>query len=251
MKKFCLLSVIACFFAGIVFTGCDNDDDGPGVSSINSITAKVEKGSEFDLDVVKAVMIFGDEEEYIVAEGNYTNGGFTIILPSEVDDRYLEGIGDDMPEGIKISNASARIGAINLEGYKNDVYEDYFFHAKIEISDKIFSLIAGGFVYVDRDVTVTGSHSEPIEDSDFTLTVTFNTLFKRGWNAVYASLAMSEKEPNIITVRAVTKNPGGLKWYYAGGEMDLLDLLPIQPVTIGSAINGQQMLPIFQKSGIQ
>ena len=250
MKKFCLSSVIACIFAGIVFTSCNNDDDGPGVSSITSITAQVEKGSEYDLDVVKAVMYYGAEDEYIVAEGGYKNGGFTIVLPSEVDGRYLEDIGEDMPEGIKISNASARIGAINLEGYKNEDYVDYFFHAKIEITEKVFSLIGGGFIYVDKDVTITGSYSEQTEDG-INLSITFNTLFKRGWNAMYASFSMSDKDPTI-TVRVVTKNPGGLKWYFAGGELDIFDLLPFQPeILIDSAINEQKILPKFQKSGIR
>ena len=252
MKKFCLLNVIACIFAGIVFISCDKSDDDPGVSSITSITAQVVKGSDYDLDNVKAVMYYGNDEKYMVAEGRYEIDKFTIILPSEVNGKYLENIGDDMPDGIKISDASASIGAISIEGYKSGDYVDDFYYAKIEIgiTEKSLSLIGGGFIYVDKDVTITGSYSEKTDDG-MTLNVSFNVFLKKGWNIMYALLSMSDKNP-AITIKAVTKDPGGLKWYFAGGDLELIDLLPFQPKSlIESATNEQDIFPKYKIMGIK
>ena len=135
MRKFCILCVIACFCAGIVFTGC-NKDDGPVYSSITSINAKVENGSKHNFDNVKAVMYYDYWEEYVVAEGRYTNGGFSINLPESVKQMYLSPIveSDDedlFPGWLKVSDETVMGGSIDLEGYKSGNYMGDFYLANI------------------------------------------------------------------------------------------------------------------------
>ena len=54
----------------IVFTGCKKDKDAPGNSSITTIIAKVENGSNLNLDNVKAVV----DDDYVVIENKYASG---------------------------------------------------------------------------------------------------------------------------------------------------------------------------------
>ena len=235
MKRVCFLSAVACFCAGIVLSGC-NKDNGPGTSSVKSIVAQVVNGVNFnsEIDDVKAVMFYGEEEnDYVVAEGTYRNGGFTILLPDAVDNKYLEGIGnlelteefgEGLPDGIKVSDPTARMGYINIEGYKSDEYIDDFIYAKFQISENKISVVGGGFCYVDKDVKITGSVSE-VEDG-YKMTISFNIFFKKGWNIMYASLSATKTG---MTISATTKDPGGMKWYYEGDDdLDFLDLFSAQ-----------------------
>jgi len=246
MNKFCF-SVVACFCAGIVLSGCNKDDDAPGTSSVKSIVAQVVHGANFNsgIDVVKAVMKYGEDEEkeYVVAEGEYKNGGFTIFLPETVDDKYLQSGGEidieyveeGIPDGIKVSDPTVRMGVIDLEGFKSDEYLDDFIYAKFQISEKELSLVAGGFCYVDKDVKITGSVSEKDEKGN-KMTVSCNMFLKQGWNIMYVSLSFTEKE---MIISAATKDPGGMKWYYSGdNDLELPDLIStqFQPETVGTFV---------------
>ena len=244
MEKKYFLCIVICFCAGIVFSGCNKDNDGTGTSSIKSIVAQVVHGANFnsEIDVVKAVMYYGeDEKEYVVAEGEYKNGGFTIILPETVDNKYLQSdgevdieyVGEGVPDGIKVSDPTVRMGVIDLEGYKSDEYIDDFIYAKFQISEKKITLSAGGFCYVDKDVKITGSVSEKDEEG-YKMTVSCNMFLKQGWNIMYVSLVFIENE---MIISATTKDPGGMKWYYSGDDdLDFLDIIStqFQPKTVST-----------------
>ena len=229
MRKFCILCVAACFCAGIVFTGCNKDDD-TVYSSITSINAKVENGGSYNFDNVKAVMYFDDWDEYVVAEGRYTNGGFSINLPESVNQMYLSPIvesdEDDLfPGWLKISDETAKGGGIDLEGYKSGNYMGDFYLTNITETDTetsySLSMSEAGFIYVDKNVTLKGSIIEKdyIEGIEVPMEASANAALKKGWNILYVTMSLSVK----VTTKGITasgkviittKKPGGLKWYF-------------------------------------
>jgi len=254
-KKFYALSVVACFCAGIVFTGCNKDDD-PVYSSITSINAKVENGTMYDFDKVKAVMYNDhDEEEFVVAEGNYTNGGFLINLPETVDQRYLspmiEQDGEELfPEWLTISDPSVMGGGISLEGYKSGSYQGDFYYMNMTQSESLtnysLSMSEATFLYVDKNVTLKGSHTETerIEGIQVPIKFSANAPLKKGWNILYLTVNMTIKISGTQisangTTTITTKNPGGLKWYY---EDDMGDIFAISSV---QKSNQPEIAPIF------
>ena len=237
MNRLGILSVAACFFAGSIFTGCNKDDDAPGNSSFTSINAKVENGP-WDFDEVKAVM---DVDEYIAGKSNYTGGGFNIQLSATVDEKYLYPIGDDMPEGITVSDKTAMIGSAYIEAYKSGAYKGDISYIKLpempDGSSTSFTLSAAQalIVYVDKNVTMKGTFKDPedidligLKDlfDDFKVTATANAGFKKGWNYMYVTNNFSIKI-NLVTgktsangtISLTTQNPGGMKWYFDGDDV--------------------------------
>ena len=212
MKKFCF---IACICAGIVFTGCKKDSI--ETSSVSSIVAKnVDK--KVDLDKVKVVIDY----DAVVAEGNFKNNGFTINLPENVSNNYLEDISYEMPKGIKVSDASAKIGFIEIEGYKSDEYVDDFAYGKIMLDGKKFSIVVGLYVYVDKNVKITGSYTE---EDGVTLNTTFSVSLKKGWNNMFVTFSGQEGS-NTMTAKWTTSDPGGLEWYFGNSDLKSLRLEP-------------------------
>ncbi|MDR1155405.1 MAG: hypothetical protein LBL04_11915 [Bacteroidales bacterium] len=213
-KKYFLNAACLCLCAGFAFTACNKDDDGPEASPIESITATVENGSSYDLDQVKASIDYAGGS-YEVVSGSYTNGGFTLTLPKTVDARYLKPLFDEedlelFGSGIKVSDTNAKTAFLYIAGYKSNVPKGSFWYIK-ELSAS--SEIEAEIVYVDRDVTVTGS------GTFFGDKEVMNISLKKGWNMWYDT----ETTTGTTTERtSATSDPGGLKWifYKYGGNDD-------------------------------
>jgi hypothetical protein len=206
MKK--IFMTMAAFICAVtVFTGCSKDED--ETSSTTTISATVESGSSYNssIDTVKA-MVEIDDVYSAIASVKYSNGGFSLSLPKTVDDQYLEKMNTDMPDGIKVSDSQAKGCGIELMGYKSNKLIGTFQYA---LSDDIDEGNYGGYLYVDKNVTITGSYSESLWGID--VKMVYDLTLKKGWNLVYMKTTASETDYSItmeISSNAIT----GLKWFF-------------------------------------
>ncbi len=210
MKKYFFNAACLCLCAGFALMGCKkDDDDSPGSSSVdNTYTVKVESGSSYNskIDNVKAFI----DENYEIASGSYANGEFKLDLPETVSSSRLESIAEDMPETVTISNKNAKIGVADyIAGYKSGIQVGSFSYSNYSPDKEVDSGCDANLVYVDSDVTVTGSDSGKY--GEYTYSVSVNVSFKKGWNILYMNFSYSS---SAETVTVTTKDPGGMKWYF-------------------------------------
>ena len=198
------ISVAVIMFATMFFGGCDKDNTPSLVSGgfDGKITAKVEDGATYNAYFTKVWAFIGtaiDNDnvlhyDELIAQGVYSNGGFTIDLPSSVKDEHLVKISDffedelNISGDLKYSNLEAKIIDVDFFALNNnDQWYGYFASSDDEASNNRTWCF---FVYVDADVTVTGGPT---------------VSFKKGWNRLYYS---SGKK--LVT----TKEPSGMKWHF-------------------------------------
>ena len=197
-------SCFALLAAGIVFSGCDKDDENGDKLETSVfdgiITASVENGSAYNSTVSRVAAIEENSVEEIAA-GMYANGGFTLTLPSTPNGNFLYGIEETFgnESDIKYSNKNAKISVVVIfEAYdKDDEYVGEFYCGKFDATTEIDV----NFIYADRDVTVTGSVGEKDDTMDYSVSL------KKGWNMVY----YTENEVS-------TKEKTGMKWYFWDSE---------------------------------
>jgi hypothetical protein len=175
-----LLAIMA---ASIIFNGCmketENVPQGPWpYSPFNgTIKAKVVDGVDYN-DLISNVVVLsktvnGEEEE--IASSAYSDGGFTINLPTKPNTKFLfqitEIFGDE--SSIIYSDNDAEVCVVNVfEAYDiDDVYAGYLYFGKYSVENHVIDAF---FVYADRNLTVTGS----TDDCQFTVTLL------AGWNRV-------------------------------------------------------------------
>jgi len=231
-KNFALFGILlAC--SAVALTSCSKNDNGPGYSSITSLSVKVESGNLYDFDTVKAVMEYGDNwDEYVVKEVPYANGVFKIDLPETVDESYLNLMYDDTDEefsfdGVTISDKTVLGNDIVLEAYKDGGFRGDFRYEKSTATVKS----QGSFTYVNKDVTIKGSATEETEIIPGVIIptkVSINVAFKKGWNIAYTTISMSEKTDSHgnaaanFSMSITTRSPGGLRWYFDGDSGSML-----------------------------
>ena len=203
-KKLSLL-VLATF----MFVSCEKDEAFENLPlKSNVITAEVEDGKRYESEFssIKVVM---DNNYYTngrfieidgyheVASSAYIDGKFSLALSETVGSSCLVSISDyfDCREGVKISNNSARGGGMSINGYDKDGVrvDDFVYHKKIDNDNSI----RGNFIYVDRDVTITGADGW----------TTYNLNLKKGWNMYFIRDYGYGYKQNIISAAS------SLKWY--------------------------------------
>ena len=232
MRKFNLFS-IALICAGMIFAGCNkksNDPDG-------FINAKVENGNSYDFDIVKAIMEYDDGHmtlAEVVAEGEYKNGGFSLNLPETINPMYLSLMYDDEPlpgQEITISDETVMGNGIFIEAYKSGVYMGDFNYVGVTFEETTlsisFSISQGFYLYVDKDLTMSGSEYviEEFLGIDIETNINADVALKKGWNIMYVTLSFSIGVGGASGTGLVsTKNPGGLKWYFEDDYLNDLDL---------------------------
>ena len=200
------ISVAMIAVAAVLFSGCskDNDNDNLVSGAFNgTVTANVDGGAGLTVNAVLAV----NEPEYDPNTGNYygnsvgdwvnfTNGSFTISLPtSGIKRSYLTDATDFfeyfMKAGdrgnLKVSDVGVGVMDVDFIGLyidENDAYvTGIFLYATANKS------VTCMFVYADGDVDVTGGAN-------------VNVSLKKGWNRVY------------LSDKLTTKAPDGLKWHF-------------------------------------
>jgi hypothetical protein len=174
MKKNISTMALVSLFTVVAICSCNKDEDengGNGLITNNTITVAVENGNKYNdlIDVVKVEMDDEDDNAHEIASAEYSNGGYTLKLPASVSDRNLIGIDEDIPDGVKVSNASVKLGWTSTYAYQSGDVVGRFYHGT--------SGCEGELVYASGDLTITGSTT--ITD-EMTYTMKYNVKLKKG-----------------------------------------------------------------------
>jgi len=252
MKKTLKLLTLSTFFCGLLLTAsCNKDKDKEIPTSWfnGTITAVVENGNDYNSVVKRVAAIVGygyfDEEEWLhgydaIAFGNYTNGGFTITLPSSLNDKYLFPIWwDDVPETINISDPAVRAAYIFDPGFVaipsasgewefdwEGSFVGWLHYATVNLNESDdYPVSYADPIFVDRDVTITGTYeneSEWEQNGEKFIekwSEEWSVSLKKGWNWLYITENRTETKTATgteirHTYKYTTKAISGLKWHY-------------------------------------
>lgn len=142
---------------------------------------KADATDEVDEIVLFTAVYDGNYDEDIeLGRGSVANGEFSFKLPTPSNE-YLEMLSKGMPDGITISDKTVKIlNSAWFRGYKNDEYIGYIDY---EISS-LSSDLDVDFVYVDKDVKITGTSEEYDEEDDERDIDIYNIDMKKGWNTL-------------------------------------------------------------------
>jgi len=215
--------IIAVISLTTAFTSC-TDDNKSSSSGFTKLDVKVENGNQYNssIDVVK--LMAEDEDEFYteLASGTYTNGGFSINLPS-VENNLLSTLFDEEDEedvvfDLKISNKSVKGGSADLGAYKDESAVGYFWYGKMKGDECVAE---GMLVYVNGDVTIKGTvtYRDDYDDEIYTRIAKYNVSLKKGWNYMFAT-GDESKDGKTYTITITTSNPGGMQWYFEDDYYD-------------------------------
>ena len=269
MKK--KLNWFICLTIGVfAFAACSDDEggSGEGKGTVKNISVQVEKGSTFSslIDSVFVESQFGEFwGEEIIARSAYKGGNFILNLPNELDDSLLEPMyyGDEEENGfiryMTISDKSTKCFSFeSLYAYsKKDGYVGYITRSNIDMNelmdvkdeDEFMSLLSKGiylvvYMYVDRDVTISGSYTakgEEMEDE-----YSMNLSLQKGWNVVATKMSMQiNKAKKTATVEYTSSVPSGLKWHFYNYSYLYDDIQPLSALKSSS-----KSAPLFKKANI-
>ena len=184
-----------------------DDDDG------FKIIGKFDDISQFsDVKKVKAITSYGEvdgKKEYVVAEADFKNDGFTINLPATLDAKYLIPIEELIGTStITISNKSANVSTFvtGIGGF-NSVNEQIFVFGNAKEDDNTMSAMS--WIYADGDVSISGNFTRPGHwDTNFTYSLNLT----KGWNVAYVT--EREDDDEEATYYVITSSTvSGLKWF--------------------------------------
>jgi hypothetical protein len=113
----------------------------------------------------------------------------------------------DMPEGITVSDSQAKGCGIELKGFKSNQVVGAFQYTLTNDTD---AGNEGAYVYVDKNVTITGSYSEIFWEA--TVKEVYDLSLKKGWNIVYVQTTASETDLSA-TMKISNEKITGLKWF--------------------------------------
>ena len=184
-----------------------------------------------------------------MSDADYDNGEFTLKLPESVGNKYLKPFfadEDDIPDELTISNLDAKIGATYLLASESNEFAGLFYYATGTYS----SAWIGGLVYVNSDLSVTGSFIGEIYtfDDDGNIIdingdcpLTYNVNVKKGWNIVYEKTTEDEYEMTTIA-------PSGLKWYFEAYSSSSSSSSSVAAVKSSKGAGAKKTLPsLFSK----
>ncbi len=218
MKKltFILISVIT---LTVGFTSCKTEEPGEN-SNEWKIDAKVENGANYNATVDSVYAILSNETE-LAGKAKYENGGFKMNLMA-VAPENLSTISEDMPDGITVSDKTAKITLIQLlYGIKNGNLVGLFLFTKYSQSDFMeedADLDDGGvamYIYANKNVKITGvdTETDTYDSQTYTYTTTYNLTLKAGWNRVVINVLENSEfytKSEIVNL----SNSNGYKWIF-------------------------------------
>ena len=202
--------------AFIFFVGCNkNNDNETAIGSVSVINARVNGGDDYN-NIIAVVKLLVDDVE--VATSSYSNGGFTINLPDNMDD-YLKPFDIVLSPEIKISKSNVMYAPISsLSAYNEDDEKiGYFYY--VCYKDEIFVAEAGLCFYND-DFSITGSYEEIYEyPTGYTISTTFiwDCYFKKGWNFFYWHGNSPDGNGNRVD-KITTAIPGKMYWLFRAND---------------------------------
>jgi hypothetical protein len=157
-----------------------------------------------------------ERKQIVLATGTYSNGGFRINLPATVDEKYLEPSIENLLEftssflteyyGMKVSDSNAKYSWVSIYGY--DKSDNHVASFSYEVEYKDIAEITGHYIYVDRDVTITGLHKGIY---GYSTSTTFNLSLKKGWNIMYAKYSRASDTEG--DEEWTNDAPSGIKWW--------------------------------------
>ena len=149
------------------------------------------------------VVVYSDDgdSEMVVGSATFDNGELT-LPEAEVSSNYLSRLGDDMPDGVAVSDPDVKVALGGVHAYKSGYKTGEFLHG---VADWI-----GLLMYVDGDVSITGSYMEEEEE----IVNSFSLDLKKGWNIAYAHY--SEEGIAMMTTTA----PEGATWNLIGQDYE-------------------------------
>jgi hypothetical protein len=209
MKRNFLMKAFVCLFTVVALCSCkkDNDDDAGSTSTIdNPITAKVENGSNIDVEKVKAEM---GRLGYEVGLSDYSDGGFTLKLETSFPKEHLDVIEEIVPDSVTVSAYSVKGAWMDIKAYKsvdNGASSVSVGSFKYATGTSESSWRSRYIVVIDSEVNITGTGT--ITHDGVAYKETYNVQLKKGWNIVYT------KETNNRAIEITSQEPSGLKWYY-------------------------------------
>jgi hypothetical protein len=202
------MAFVSLFAVAALLCSCDKDEDensnddngGSSVLQNNTLTVSVENGASYSgiIDIVKV-----ETDDVPLVSVPYNNGVFTLNLPASLDDQYISIEEDEVPAGVTVSDPNVKVSAaVDLYAYKSDFKTGYIYHG---IGDW-----QGVLIYVDRNLSITGSYTETY--GEVTETGKYNCNMQKGWNIRYEK--ETQKAVNLYEYEATTQVPAGAKWYF-------------------------------------
>ena len=223
MSKRNLLKLACVLFAAcFIFAGCDNDDDDDKGGF--KIVGKLDDASHLgDVKTVKFILWDNVADKGVsIAEADFNNGDFTLILPETIDPKILSSIKDaEFPPSVTISSSNPDAkgsGEYYIEGY-NSAGKHIANFGYVKVIDNTKSYM--GWMYVDSDVSIKGTATD--EEDYYGVFYEYNNTYsldlKKGWNVFYVSDARTEQDGKRIENFEMRTDGAisGLKWV---GELD-------------------------------
>jgi len=209
MKKTMKLIGIIAITAVILFSFASCGEESPSSSlAVSGSAPNNEQLYEYDHDSDayiestkngKIYVKYYSAEEYEI--GTVVNGKLSFKLQEAPPVEALFLLEDDVA-GLTISDKNAKMGYVNLY-FKDgsESYELYYDDNTQNIDTEIW--------YLDRNVSVTGSHNSDGYD-EYTTYINFN--FKKGFNTVYF-----KRTEDSLTVTTTKPAGANLKWVLYSG----------------------------------
>jgi len=205
------------FVMAIVIAGCDSNFH----EDESLMYARVENASKFSNVVEVKLMATGSCNNLGVelARSTWEGDGFKIVLPEEIDHKYLNTIMIEMQSTIAISNKSVKTMDVAFVGFDKDGIEVTRFSPFG--TDKDGNTIDNiYYTYVDDDLAISGYTERMVTiigTNDYTgpyewnLTTIYSIEWEKGWNVWCSSSSWDESEATVL--RKNSSSPiGNLKW---------------------------------------
>jgi len=219
----------------------------PGGGFDGRIVATVVNGSNYNA-LISSVGVFAEFEtpagwwdDEQIATGTWSNGGFTVTLPTTLQDRFLFNLDDILDlDNFTVSDRTARVSMLNglwidAFGSNGDIIGSFWNNRETENS-----WAAMFFMYADRNVTITGT------DQGAMWRETTNLSLRRGWNRVF----IEERDSMGWELSVVTTTPiSGLRWYFNCWDCNGNQPPPNggQRITINANVEGSNQLSFVSR----
>jgi hypothetical protein len=210
-KSVYFTGLFVCLFVSVFVASCEKNEieDGVHYGSVDRIVnATVENGNLLNdmISYVYAIVIYedayGETDIDFLTTGFYSNGGFSVLLPETLNEKYFESANEyffgGIQPGVSVSDASVGLCTINFVAI-TDVYVYLFYSA----TGYGYNNWEGRFVYASGDLSITGSYDE-YSESNVKYTNKIDVHLKKGYNVLYVN--------GFHTENVTTTPPAGLKW---------------------------------------
>ena len=227
--------MLAMGLAAVTFNSCKSDE--PNIRK-DKFEIKAENIIGNTSDLRTAAITWWPYSETgstyeIIAKVPFVNNGFTIHPPKILKDKYLEELldGEDVPEGITISDRDARIFLLGeFETFEKDgFYRGYIWLVNQDSNDsKVYYAL---WIYADRDVSIEGKASVNFCFDEIWGCYYYNLEYdnmnlKKGWNSTYLVIDFSESlTTSTISQLWTTQKPTEveLKWQFEAADIIIID----------------------------